>query len=159
LRRLQAKLAEQLGEEGRVREAALQEAMEGVTVRAERDRLIAQLGRLYMSAESYDRLPDDPSDADDERPADAAGNRETWGDVLRLQQEGVEPAAFAAIRAPVLMLHGDRDPHPGAATRDRLLPFLPHLKYVEYARCGHEPWQERHAREAFLARLRDGLRV
>ena len=39
--------------------------------------------------------------------ADARGYEETWNDVLRRQDDGIEPQAFAAITAPVLMLHGD----------------------------------------------------
>jgi hypothetical protein len=33
--------------------------------------------------------------------------------MIRLQDHGVYPAAFSAIRSPVLMLHGAVDPHPG----------------------------------------------
>ncbi|HEU4395585.1 MAG TPA: alpha/beta hydrolase, partial [Planctomycetota bacterium] len=42
-------------------------------------------------------------------------HRESWEDMLRLQAEGVYPAAFATIVRPVLMLHGADDPHPGPA--------------------------------------------
>jgi pimeloyl-ACP methyl ester carboxylesterase len=52
------------------------------------------------------------------------------------------------------MLHGADDPHPGRMIRDGLLPVIPHLEYVEFPRCGHDPWRERHAREAFLAEVR-----
>jgi pimeloyl-ACP methyl ester carboxylesterase len=45
---------------------------------------------------------------------------------------GIEPQAFAAITAPVLMVHGDDDPHPGAI-RETLRPFLPQLEYVGIA--------------------------
>jgi len=89
---------------------------------------------------------------------DARANAETWADMLRCQAEGVYPAAFAAIRGPVLMLHGAEDPHPGRMIRDSLLPFLPQLEYREFARCGHYPWRERAARTEFLALLADWLR-
>ena len=118
---------------------------------AERDALIARCGGLFAGAYAFDLLPRDPSDA---LPAvDAAGLDETWADVLRLQAEGVEPAAFAAIRAPVLMLHGDDDPHPGSEIRDLLRRHVPGLSYLGFARCGHDPWRERHAREPFLRAL------
>jgi pimeloyl-ACP methyl ester carboxylesterase len=42
---------------------------------------------------------------------------------LRRQDDGIEPQAFAAITAPVLMIHGDDDPHPGVAIRETLRPF------------------------------------
>lgn len=88
---------------------------------------------------------------------DERARRETWDDMVRLQNEGVYPQAFAAIRAPVLMLHGDYDPHPGDMIRDGLKPHLPQLEYQELPRCGHYPWRERGARDEFFARLRRWL--
>ena len=93
---------------------------------------------------------DDEGD-DDEPPFDRAANQQTWDDMLRLQAAGVYPAAFAAIRVPVVMLHGTYDPHPGEMIRDALLPFIPHLEYVQWDHCGHYPWRERHARAAFFS--------
>jgi pimeloyl-ACP methyl ester carboxylesterase len=85
--------------------------------------------------------------------ADARANHETWQDMLRLQEAGVYPAAFGRINAPVLMLHGAVDPHPGPAIRDSLLPHLPQLVYHEWAACGHYPWLERLVHEEFFELL------
>lgn len=90
---------------------------------------------------------------------DIRAQRETWDDMVRLQTEGVYPAAFARIGSPVFMVHGETDPHPGVAIRDSLAPFLDDLEYRELPRCGHEPWLERHAREEFLAIVREWLRA
>jgi pimeloyl-ACP methyl ester carboxylesterase len=90
-------------------------------------------------------------------PLDVRAHGETWQDMLRLLADGTYPRAFAAIRSPVLMLHGDYDPHPGAMIRDSLLPFLAQLEYREFARCGHSPWLETHARAEFFAALRGWL--
>jgi pimeloyl-ACP methyl ester carboxylesterase len=88
---------------------------------------------------------------------DARAHHETWRDMLRLQEEGVYPAAFAAIEAPVLMLHGAVDPHPGRLIRESLAPHLPQLEYHEWARCGHYPWLEQTVRDDFFAVLRRWL--
>jgi pimeloyl-ACP methyl ester carboxylesterase len=88
---------------------------------------------------------------------DARAHTETWNDMVHLQAEGVYPAAFASITAPVLMLHGDYDPHPGEMTAARLGPHLRQLEYRELSRCGHSPWRERHARDAFFSVLRAWL--
>jgi pimeloyl-ACP methyl ester carboxylesterase len=106
---------------------------------------------LYL----YD--PDDIEEPADEGPLDPRGHAETWNDMLRLQEEGVYPAAFAAIRSPVLMVHGAYDPHPGGMIRAGLQPYIPHLEYCEWERCGHDPWRERGARDAFFKTLRDWL--
>ena len=88
---------------------------------------------------------------------DARACRETWGDMVRLQEEGVYPAAFSAIRTPVLMLHGTFDPHPGRMIEASLKPHLPQLEYREWERCGHYPWLEKAARDEFYSFLREWL--
>ena len=57
------------------------------------------------------------------------------------------------IDVPVLMLHGDVDPHPGLLIAEDLREYIPHLEYVEFAECGHSPWLERRARTAFFSSL------
>lgn len=118
---------------------------------ADDDRMRA-LDRAY----GYDLLPDDPLD---HAKGDRRANQETWADMLRLQAEGKYPAAFAAIAAPVRMIHGSHDPHPGTLIRDSLKPHLPQLEYRELVRCGHSPWRERQARDAFVRTLVTWLRA
>ena len=108
-----------------------------------------------MEAESYESIGE--MDIVGPLLPDHAGKQETWADALRLQREGREPERFHAISARVIMLHGDVDPHPGPSTRDVLRAWVPQLEYVEFEKCGHQPWNERHARERFLAVLRRWL--
>ena len=127
--------------------------LEASTDQAVRDRLFAGYGQIFNRADSFDPLPHTATPLlPDER-----GFNETWADVIRLQESGVEPAAFSSITAAALMLHGDDDPHPGPATRDTLLRHIPHLQYTGLPRCGHSPWRERHAREPFLDALREWI--
>jgi len=115
------------------------------------DRRLAAAARLLEPIYGVDMLPEAPG------PVDARANAALWADMLELQAAGVYPAAFAVIRAPVLMLHGEADPHPGAMIRDSLLPWLPQLEYRELPRCGHYPWRERGARANFFGLLRAWL--
>lgn len=121
---------------------------------AEPSERMGAIHELTSYVDNYDPLPPPPEAPASQMPAprgfDAPGFRQTWGDMMRLQDEGVYPAAFIAITAPVLMVHGNHDPHPGPQIRDSLLPHIPHLEYIELDRCGHDPWCERHAREAFF---------
>lgn len=102
----------------------------------------------------------DPADElpDESPPFDLRAHTETWEDMVRLQEEGIYPAAFAAIRSPVLMLHGAYDPHPGRMIRTSLVPYIAHLEYRELDRCGHSPWKERYARDEFFTVMKDWLR-
>ena len=90
-------------------------------------------------------------------PFDVRAHTETWADMVRLQEAGVYPAAFAAITSPVLMLHGTYDPHPGPMIRASLAPYLPQLEYHEWECCGHWPWDEKYVHDKFFAVLHEWL--
>lgn len=144
-----------LGAAGRQRIDELKRRLAAQHDAAHRDALLEQIGAAYMQAEYFEEDAAAYRDEADALATDAAGHDETWRDVLRLQRDGIEPAAFRRITAPVLMVHGDSDPHPGAATRDVLRTVVPQLEYVELERCGHTPWRERFARAEFGAVVRD----
>jgi len=148
-------MSRRLGADGQHRMADLRAALEATSDPATRDHLLAKRGALSAQAQSVALIEPNTSDL----AADARGHEETWSDVLRRQNDGLEPQAFAAITAPVLMIHGDDDPHPGAAIRETLRPFLRQLEYVGIARCGHLPWLERDGREPCLRTLRTWLRA
>lgn len=119
------------------------------------ERLLQRYSRIRVL---YDFDPvEEPADDPEIPPFDARAHAETWSDMLRLQEEGVYPAAFAAIRGRVLMLHGSHDPHPGGMIRASLVPWIPQLEYREWPRCGHSPWSERGVREEFFSFLREWL--
>ena len=106
----------------------------------------------------FDFDPIDPyPDKEESEPFDMVAYEETWNDMARLQADGTYPDAFRAIESPVLMLHGQYDPHPGDLIRDSLLRHLPQLEYREWARCGHSPWIERFAREEFFSAICEWL--
>jgi len=111
------------------------------------------LGNLTLPLYSYEIL----SSGLGAEVCDALAHRETWEDMVRLQEKGVYPATFAAIDVPVIMLHGAADPHPGQMIQAGLKPYLPQLEYYEWERCGHYPWLERHVGVEFFAVLRDWL--
>jgi pimeloyl-ACP methyl ester carboxylesterase len=146
-------LTRRLGRGGRAQMRELGERLRSSRSRTERDELFASIGRLAAQAQAVDPIAVTEPDL----PVDGRGYEATWSDALRLQRKGIEPQAFAAIHVPVLMLHGAEDPHPGPRIRDRLRQVIPQLEYVELAACGHEPWRERLARDAFLSLLREWL--
>ncbi len=96
-------------------------------------------------------------DKEEYEPFDTVAHEETWNDMARLQSAGIYPRAFEAIESPVLMLHGAYDPHPGNMIRDSLAPYLPQLEYHEWQRCGHSPWIEKSARDAFFSTVFEWL--
>ncbi len=125
------------------------------------ERQIQLIDQLY-AFDLLDRADDAEHNVDHGQligPFDKTAHEQSWQDMLRLQAEGVYPAAFASIANPVDMVHGDYDPHPGPLIRDGLLPFIPHLRYHQIAACGHDPWKERQARRPFFNLLRQLLQT
>lgn len=114
---------------------------------------LAVLGGMFQRLDSVDLI----KVKNHLHPCDAIAHTQTWLDMLRLQREGVYPQAFDVIECPVLMLHGDDDPHPGPMIRDSLVPYLGQLEYVSWAQCGHYPWLEKAAYEEFYQKLMDWL--
>ncbi|HOX38763.1 MAG TPA: alpha/beta hydrolase [Candidatus Brocadiia bacterium] len=117
------------------------------------DDALAEMGRLIDPVYSFDAIPDEGEPV----RCDAKGHEETWADMLRLQSDGVYPAAFRRIICPVAMLHGAFDPHPGQMIRDGLRSLMPQLEYAEWEKCGHYPWREKAARDGFIAFLTSWL--
>jgi pimeloyl-ACP methyl ester carboxylesterase len=113
---------------------------------ADENRRLAAVGRLMTRVYGFDI----EEAADDCTAVDAVAYEETWADMVRLQRGGTYPAAFAAVGVPVLMVHGEQDPHPGRLTSQDLRAYIPHLEYRELPRCGHSPWLERQARRDFF---------
>ncbi len=120
---------------------------------ADPDDRLRQLGNLLLPLYSHDLEVTQLAT----ETCDARAHDETWQDMLRLQERGLYPSAFTAITAPVLMMHGDVDPHPGRAIEATLRPHLPRLEYREWQSCGHYPWLERGVREEFVKSLRERL--
>lgn len=114
----------------------------------ENDRLGA-MGDLLLRSYSFDPV----ETSLEMEKCDARAYHESWDDMMRLQETGVYPASFAHISIPVLMLHGDVDPHPGHMIRESLKPHLPQLIYHEMKDCGHYPWLEKNASREFFITL------
>jgi pimeloyl-ACP methyl ester carboxylesterase len=119
----------------------------------EPDARLSAMAELIEPLYTFDPL----SEEDESEPVDARAQEETWNDMIRLQEEGVYPAAFAAIGLPVLMLHGAHDPHPGEMIRAGLAALMPQVEYREWEQCGHYPWREKAVRDEFFTVLGDWL--
>ena len=116
------------------------------------DKRLAAMGRTVSPIYDFH-----PIGREDLTRCDARAHEETWRDMIRRQNDGDYPAAFSAVKVPAAMFHGTYDPHPGRMIRESLLPVMPQLKYYEFENCGHSPWLEFKAREAFYKILRSFL--
>jgi pimeloyl-ACP methyl ester carboxylesterase len=71
-----------------------------------------------------------------------------------MRQSGELLALAGQIRCPVVAIHGDYDPHPAEGVQEPLSATLGHFRFILLEKCGHTPWMERQARDAFYAILK-----
>ena len=116
----------------------------------EGDQLMAEWGSLLSEADMYDPLPSEV-DTTGVIKVQAGLHRRVWADFVALRDtSGALAARFSGIRTPTLVVHGDYDPHPIDGIRPYLERWLADVRFRILRNCGHYPWRERQAREAFF---------
>jgi pimeloyl-ACP methyl ester carboxylesterase len=111
----------------------------------EKKLLFKTLGRLMMKADSYD-----PVDLDDYTVEyQPAIFRKIWSEASYLRSSGDLLKKGTKIMCPVVAIHGDHDPHPWEGVREPLNQLLDEFRFFLLKKCGHEPWNEKHARDEF----------
>lgn len=73
-----------------------------------------------------------------------------WKEALELRKSGALLKQASKVACPVTVIHGLDDPHPAAGVKEPLQRIIKGLKFIGLKNCGHEPWNERHARAEFL---------
>ena len=122
---------------------------------SQQNTLFAEIGRLLDQVDSYGPLLESDKtnigfryDVFTSVWTEADGLRKTG----QLLKEGTQ------IRCPVVAIHGANDPHPAVGVSKPLKKILPDFRIVVLPRCGHYPWRERQARDAFYQALTEALR-
>lgn len=81
---------------------------------------------------------------------DEAQHKALMAEAMALRESGEMLARALHVACPVAALHGDYDPHPVEGIRAPLEGRLPAFRITVLPRCGHDPWKETYAREAFF---------
>ena len=113
-----------------------------------------RVDRLFTKADSWDPVTLDVGALEDLPEV----YERVWGDVRRLRASGELLTLGRRIRCPVLAIHGDHDPHPVDGVRLPLASVVADFRFVMLEHCGHLPWLERQAAEAFYTVLDAELR-
>ncbi len=114
---------------------------------------LARYGDLIALADSIDPIATEPLGF----APQVAVHRRVWDEAAALRASGYFIEQARSIACPVVVVHGASDPHPvqgvvgpletaGLSPRVHILPV-----------CGHTPWIERQARDAFFALLRSEI--
>jgi pimeloyl-ACP methyl ester carboxylesterase len=74
-----------------------------------------------------------------------------------MRKSGELLALASQITCPVVAIHGEYDPHPTDGVREPLSTAIDDFRLISLEKCGHKPWIERQAREAFYRILKAEL--
>ncbi len=141
-----------LGAEDRARARSLMATLDDPFAQ-DKASAFSQLTSLLMKADAYD-----PITLDIEMIAcQYEVNVGVWRDAERLRSSGGLVGLAAQLRCPVVVVHGDYDPHPLEGVCDPLRRCPAMLRVHRLARCGHLPWIERQAKARFFSILRSEL--
>lgn len=121
---------------------------------ADADALLARFGRLFAKADAWDPLTFEG----DELETSWSIHQSVWSEAAHLRSSGGLVELGRRIACPVVAVHGDRDPHPAAGVREPLAGIVRDFRFVLLRDCGHTPWIERRARDAFYSVIREQLR-
>lgn len=114
----------------------------------------AAFGALIDMADTYASLPQDGSDMIPCRAEDFLG---IWDEADAIRASGELLTWTARVQCPVIAIHGDYDPHPYRGVEEPLSKVLDDFRFILLEKCGHTPWEERYAREAFFQILQDEI--
>lgn len=142
-----------LDEEERREAHSLMETLNAPTI-GDKSALLARLGALWTRADAYDPLTLDTEVLEVQYDV----NQSVWRDARELRRSGELLELGKRVRCPVLAIHGDYDPHPPEGVQIPLSAILKDFRFVLLKHCGHLPWIEREARDAFFGILNRELR-
>lgn len=121
-----------------------------------KEKLMAKLEALVSKTDDYDPMIIE-TDSRDRIKVDADMYQAVWNEAAQLRRSGQLLAYANAIACPVVAIHGTHDPHPAEGVKKPLAGILKSFTFIPLEKCGHSPWKERHARDAFYTLLREEL--
>ena len=119
------------------------------------EKSFARFGELMFKADSFDALPLEHFASEDS--PDARIYQQVWREASKLRSTGELLKLGASIQCPVTAIHGSYDPHPPEGISEPLSRLLRSFKFILLKQCGHYPWLERNARDAFYSALKNDI--
>jgi len=98
-----------------------------------------------FKADSYKPL----SDSDDVLEYQYDAYRYVWKEADELRKSGALLEIGRKIKCPVIVIHGDYDPHPAEGVYKPLSTIIRNFRFIGLEKCGHYPWREKQASEIF----------
>ncbi|MGM0367634.1 MAG: alpha/beta fold hydrolase [Actinomycetota bacterium] len=111
---------------------------------ANKDKIFARYGELFDRIDSYERLAVKAIHKGQFRIFESI-----WQEASNLRRKGRLIEYGKNIKVPVSIIHGDYDPTPYQGVVYPLSGVIGDLTLYILEKCGHTPWEERYAKDAF----------
>lgn len=106
--------------------------------------LLEQLSRIVKQSDNYSPIEEKNYSA-----LDATMYHSIWEEAKQLRKTNSLLKQFKKIKIEMIMIHGDRDPHPYLGVMEPLEKTHQLTKTVILDECGHSPWNEVSAKNPF----------
>ena len=115
----------------------------------DRNQVFGNLGKLVSKSDCFDAI----ENSDHTTEIDANVYIKVWNEASALRKQGILMNDLSNIKCPVIVIHGDYDPHPKEGILQPLKQMQCNYRVKILKKCGHKPWIEKFAREAFFKTL------
>lgn len=115
---------------------------------------LKRFGELMTIADSFDYLSDESNSIELKMEI----YQSVWREAARLRDTNELINCADKIACPIVVFHGEFDPHPIDGVEKPLSERVENTKIVRLPKCGHTPWKEVFAKDEFYRLLRDELR-
>jgi len=117
-------------------------------------RLMEEWGSILFDTDVYDSITRDLEIIEVQRDI----FEKVWGEFVTLRDRpGYLLAEFSKIDIPVVVIHGEYDPHPINGIRPFLQNCMTKISFHILPECGHYPWIERRAGGRFYEILKSEI--
>jgi pimeloyl-ACP methyl ester carboxylesterase len=114
--------------------------------------LFSQLGEMTFKVDMVN-----PLEKEETFPPSFTIFKNVWNEAAKLRAKGGFIDAARKITCPVIVIHGDYDPHPLKGIVEPLSKVQKQFQQFIIPECGHTPWLERNAHEKFYEILKTTL--
>jgi pimeloyl-ACP methyl ester carboxylesterase len=114
----------------------------------EKDRDLARLGKFVSKTDNYHAIEIE-TDKQDTIQVQSDIFQAVWSEASKLRQTGYLLELGRKINCPVVAIHGDYNPHPAEGVKIPLEQVLNDFRFYLLKKCGHSPWKEKYAKDAF----------
>ena len=116
-----------------------------------RNKIFEEWGDILSSVDVFDQIEGESENIEVHHHI----FKKVWPDFVALRDHpDYLRTEFSKIKAPVVVIHGDYDPHPIEGIRPFLESCLKDVQFHILTNCGHYPWKERYTRDNFFEIIR-----